>query len=426
MARMQPITSFDDVKRVLEPYILVQNTMTGAYSLSRVKQFMSSIGNPQLKYKIVHVAGTSGKTSTAYYVAGYLSATNKKTGLMVSPHIDSINERVQVNMIPLEESEYCKQFGSFIELVQKSNVKLTYFEVLTGFAYWYFAQAKIDYVVVEVGLGGLLDATNIVHRADKVCVITDIGLDHTNILGKSIAEIATQKAGIIGPSNPVFMNEQQAVVNEVIAENAIQQQADLHQIQPQPDTEVAMSLPLFQRRNWYLARQVFSYIAKRDKLPEVSDGSIISTLIPARMETVEIGNKIVILDGAHNEQKMQALVSSLKYRYPHQPVAVLASFVKSQSSRTKGALYELLPYASRLIITSFGGDTDGPKHSVNPTKIAEYCHAKNYDNWQVITHPTEAFYELLRQKESIVVVTGSFYLFNHIRPLVNKMLQKQG
>lgn len=422
---MPDLKDFSDVTQALKPYIQLQNSMRGAYTLMRIKTFMKLIGSPQHAYKVIHVAGTSGKTSTAYYIAAYLTAAGKKVGLTASPHIDCINERVQVDMVPTPEADFCNAFGEFLDIVIASKVKLTYFEVLVAFAYWYYARIGAEYVVMEVGLGGLLDATNVISQEDKICVITDIGLDHTNILGKTVGEIASQKGGIITHRNTVFMYSQQPKVNEVLIEIALQQQARLKLIDANMISRDD-SLPLYQQRNRYLSQQVFEYIRHHNSWPAIDEANVINPYIPARMETITFKDKIIIMDGAHNEQKIAALVESVRARYPGKRVAVLASFVKSQNSRSKAALYELLPLTNNLILTSFGGPVDGPKASVAPNRLAEYCHDKGFNEWRIVHDPEEALSVLLEQPEEILLITGSFYLMNHIRPEINKMLQKQG
>jgi dihydrofolate synthase/folylpolyglutamate synthase len=396
-----------------------------AYRLDRIEKLVEILGNPQHEFKVVHVAGTSGKTSTCYYMASLLQLAGKKVGLTVSPHVDQVNERLQINLIPLEESRYCAYFTEFLELVTASKIKPTYFELLVAFAYWVFAKEKVEYAVVEVGLGGLLDSTNVIMRPDKVCVITDIGLDHTHILGRTLAEIAAQKAGIIKPHNPVFMYEQDEAVMTVAREVCEQQHAELHEVWPLAAKELPTNLPLFQRRNWYLAWSVYQFVRDRDGLSELNERQIqesTEVLVPARMEIIELAGKIVVMDGAHNPQKMQAFIKSLKSRFPKAHFAVMFALANHKNESLKATLKVITPVASHLIITSFDVNEDNHHRSVAPMKVAEAYHTMGYDNWETISNPEQAFAALCNRPEEVIVVTGSFYLLNHVRPYIKSVL----
>lgn len=417
------IKNFQDAHTVLKRFIPMSMDR-GAYTLGRMQQLMEALGNPQNTYKVVHIAGTSGKTSTCYYVTSLLQRAGCKVGLTVSPHVDEINERVQINLQPLPESKFCRQLQKFIKLVEATDIKPTYFELLVAFAYWQFAEDKVDYAVVEVGLGGLLDGTNVVSGSDKVCVITDIGLDHTEILGKTLPEIASQKAGIIRPHTSVFIYEQDEEVMDVIREVSEAQAADLHEIWPVKSGELPKNLPLFQRRNWYLAFCVYEFLAQRDgidKLTEqlLSDSTQIN--VPARMETITLKDKVLIMDGAHNAQKLQTLFTSIKAKYPSQPIAALISMKHTKGMRTQTSLDVIVKYANWLGITTFVGEQDTPYKSVEAAKLAERCHMMGFDEWEVIEEPEVALKRLLERPEPVLLVTGSFYLLNHIRPVIRRL-----
>ncbi len=412
--------SFTDVHEELQRFIPSVALDHGAYTLDRMSKLMEHLGNPQNSYKVIHIAGTSGKTSTAYYLANFLCQTGKKIGLTVSPYVDEINERVQVDLKPLNESKFTKELAVFLRLVDESKLKPTYFEVLVAFAFWEFKRQKVDYAVVEVGVGGLLDPTNVIARKNKVCVITDIGLDHTEILGKDLTSIASQKAGIVKPYNLVISYEQGDEVMDVLREVCDQQQAELHEIWPLKAGELPSNLPLFQRRNWYLAYSAYKILAERDELPELDESQLsqtAQTYVPARMERVVYKGKTVVMDGAHNSQKLQSLVKSMKQQYPGQKLPVLVSFVATKQTRIRHCLEELLPLTSHLIITTFSTD-HSEKVSVNPLKIAEQCEVLGFEDWTIINDPDQAFKKLVATKAPVVLVAGSFYLLGHIRPLV--------
>jgi dihydrofolate synthase / folylpolyglutamate synthase len=142
------IENLNQAERILAGYIPLVKKITGKdITLERMKPLMQALGNPQNNLKIIHIAGTSGKTSTAYYLANLLKIAGKKVGLTVSPHLDSITERVQIDLEPLGETEFCQAFGEFIDIIKPVEPEPTYFELLMAFAYWYFAKTGVDYVL---------------------------------------------------------------------------------------------------------------------------------------------------------------------------------------------------------------------------------------------------------------------------------------
>lgn len=394
---------------------------SNTYTLDRMRALMEYLGNPQNTLRIVHVAGTSGKTSTAYYAAALLEASGATVGLTVSPHVDEVNERVQINRVPLPEKAFCESLSEFVGIVENSGVQPSYFELLMAFAFWEFARQRVDYAVVEVGLGGLLDGTNVIDRPDKVCVITDIGLDHTRILGKTLREIATQKAGIIQPENHVFAYAQSQEVDGVLMRVADEQRATFHRITSLKEGYYRPALPLFQQRNLYLAEQAVRFVLVRDGRAELGEKKIelaAATRIPARMEQFNVAGKTLVVDGSHNGQKIGALTASMRTAFPGKAIAALAAFVSGPDERWEGGIDELLPLVDDIILTSFTAEQDMPKNSVDPTVIAAYCQQKGFENIQIEPDPTAALQQLLGRPEPVLLVTGSFYLLNHVRPLL--------
>src|SRR5688572_622401 len=209
------IHTLADAETALRAYI-PSAPLKDRYTLDRMQALLAFLGDPQEKLRVVHIAGTSGKTSAAYFVRGLLQASGARTGLTISPHMVSLAERVQIAGAPVSDAAFVQYIHDFLPLVEKSGLQPSYFEIIIALAFWVFAHEDVDFAVIETGLGGLLDATNTVRRADKVCVITDIGLDHTDILGETIPEIAAQKAGIIQPGNIVVVQNQQSAALNVI------------------------------------------------------------------------------------------------------------------------------------------------------------------------------------------------------------------
>ncbi len=414
------IATFVQARKALEAYWPDQ-VYRPVFDLTYMRQLMTYLGNPQEQFKTIHVAGTSGKTSTVYYAAALLKAAGKKVGHTVSPHVYEVNERVQIGLEPLPEAEFCADLSKFLDLVDKSDIPTTYFELLVAFSYWEFARRGVDYAVVEVGVGGINDGTNVIKRADKVCVITDIGMDHMQILGTTIPEIAEKKAGIIQQHNPVFCYRQSAEIMSIITAQSSATHADLHIIDAVPDISEASGLPLFQRRNLGLSTQAVRFALERDgeQLTNEAIAEATRTYIPARMETRRIGNKTLIMDGAHNSQKLGTLVNSIGTMYPGQKAAALISFVNSRADRLEPAVAELLPLVSHGIVTAYGDGSQDSRHSsLDPEVIREACVAVGLTDVEVIADAKQAVDTLLARPEDLLLVTGSFYYMALIRPLL--------
>jgi len=416
-----------DVEQALIPYYQVAKQTTGkGITVERVARLMAHVGNPERGLKVIHIAGTSGKTSTTSYIAALLAAAGQKVGHTVSPHVDSLTERVQINGTPLSDEKFCHLMGEFLDLVSDATETPSWFELLIGFALWVFAKEKVDYAVLETGMGGLHDATNVCDLPDKVCVITDIGLDHTQWLGDTTVQIAGQKAGIIHPGNVVFMYEQNPEIMQVVkfktnqtkkAELYIQHQDLLANVYGQNFDD---NLPLYQQRNWLLAYAVYRYLVLRDGLMLLLADELhqTQTQVPGRMESIQVGEKTIILDGAHNAPKMQAFVDSFQARYGDRKVPVLVALKKDKEEAEIGPI--LARISSEIIVTAFHGSQDWPIEAQEPANLAETM--KNFtQNVQITGDTAEGLRQLLTTSDNLIVVTGSFYLVSEVKAQLLKL-----
>jgi dihydrofolate synthase/folylpolyglutamate synthase len=395
-------------------------TMRHNYTLGRMKALLNFLGDPQEKLRIIHIAGTSGKTSTTYFIEALLRVAGKTTGMTISPHIVSITERLQVNGQPITDKDFVKYANVFLPLVEQSGLRPTYFELLIAFCYWVFNQLNLDYVVVETGLGGLKDGTNTVTRADKLCVITDIGYDHTEILGETLPEIAYQKAGIIQPGNQVFVQNQDSQVLKVIGDFAKKQNAKLDVVK---QGSAPKALPTFQQRNWSMAMAAYNYLAVRDGLPKLTASQLAKASNhqpPARLEIFKVGDKTVIIDGAHNGQKMEALNQALKARGITQ-VAAVANFVNAAEPKLVLGLKALQQIAQHLIVPEFEILQDMARRSVPAKELAVRAGQAGFKSVEIIPKPEAALKALLARPEPVLLITGSLYLASQMRPLVIKL-----
>lgn len=386
------------------------------YDLERMRRLMAFLGNPQDAVPAIHVAGTSGKTSTAYYAAALLQAAGKRVGLTVSPHVVAINDRVQINGEPLPEEEFCRLLTHYLQLVDSSGTAPSFFELMLGFAYWVFAHKQLDFIVVEVGVGGLLDPSNVITRTDKVCVITDIGFDHMDKLGKTLAAIASQKAGIIQPHNTVCVRLQAPEIMQQIELQAKKRNAD---VLVETDDYPLEALPPFQRRNMSLAVAAVVHALKHERhlIDDVVVKQAAQKSIPGRMETVHIDGRPLILDGAHNAQKIMALRQAIQTVYPGKQVAVLAAFTEKDADgieRMIGSFAELTPLNPHVIATTFGGPEDWPRTGADVEMVAAAAKAAGTISVETLADVATAYEALLQHPADVRIVTGSFYLLNHV------------
>lgn len=387
------------------------------YDLLEMRRLMEFLDNPQDRLRVIHVAGTSGKTSTAYYVAALLSTANYSTGLTISPHIDKISERIQINLLPLGDTEICQLLEDFLDLVRISDTKPSYFELMIAFAFWIFDKKKVDYAVIEVGLGGLLDATNVINNPDKICVITDIGIDHVKLLGNTVKKIARQKAGIIQSNNPVFTyNQSQAITGE-IQRQCQKAGANLHIVSDCFGFDGNIILPSFKKRNLCLAANIVNFILKKDNLTRLDYQQVNSAAhinIPARMEEIRLGSKIVILDGSHNRQKTASLVDAVHQSYDNNIMVLFACGI-SEKRNLLHKMRLLHQISDTIILTSFEKGQDEVRTSINPETLSIYAKKARFRTIIIERSPEKALEILLNSDIKIGLITGSFYLAARLR-----------
>ena len=405
---MKDINNFKDIDKYLRRF---KHTTTQPYNLKRMKDLMKFLGNPQKKLNIIHVAGTSGKTSTCYYVASLLNQAGYSTGLSVSPHIDEINERLQINLNPLKISAFIDVVKEFSQTIESFDQDITYFEFLISMAFWYFETQKVDYAIIEVGIGGLIDGTNIADNSSKICVITDIGIDHTKLLGNSIELIAKQKAGIIKKNNQVFCYNQNSAVDNIIKNEANKFEAKLHHPK---HYKYILNLNEYQKRNFLLACSVVDYILEKDvkhslNMEQIKNASNI--IIPGRFEVIKLKNKTIILDGAHNPQKINSLVENVLKSYPDESTRILIALSSSDKQKNNEILLSLIKMTNKITITQLSPINDQEleeKYQVFKTIL-------DGKDVNYLGDPKKALTNSLDSSENVLIITGSFYLVGKYR-----------
>lgn len=416
---MKSITSLDDATRWLLLWA-PERLSEAHYRLDRMQRLMHHLGTPQNTYRVVHVAGTSGKTSTCYFIRGLLRSAGAKTGLTVSPHITAINERVQINGVPLEEKTFLRYFNQFRDRVIQFDDRPSYYELTMALAFWVFAKEQVEYAVIETGMGGLLDGSNVVEREDKLCVINTIGYDHTELLGTTIETIAAQKAGIIQPGNHCLVIDQDQEALAVIRERAQAKKATLEVITPR---DTVADLPSFQQGNWALARAAYQYLMHRDGLPAVSSRQLAAVhhqTPPGRYELYRVKGKTLILDGAHNPQKLAALYETLAANGITSATVIFA-LKAAAMSKIHDDCAAIAGVCERVILDSFqlGRDSKHIKSAISSEVENAFRTYGVTDIHTAVSHE-DAISQALASASPYVVVTGSLYLISCVRPLVQR------
>lgn len=277
--------------------------------LDRMFKIMDLLGNPQDKLNCIHVAGTNGKGSVCAILSSILTCAGQKVGLYTSPHIFKYTERIQICGKPITDDDFVKYVFEISDLADKNNIDLTEFEILTAVMFKYFYDNDVDVVVLETGLGGRFDATNIIKR--NLCsIITHVDFDHTERLGNTIDEIASEKAGIIKPNCPCIVFEGREVYRDVTDELG----SLLLMVAPfAPTTELALK-GSYQQENLSLALAAIEEVFP-DVPQAVIDEGLRRVKHPCRFQYIE--DKNLIIDGAHNPNGINSLSQSLDMYYPN-------------------------------------------------------------------------------------------------------------
>jgi dihydrofolate synthase/folylpolyglutamate synthase len=313
--------------------------------LDRVKGFLQAIGAPEAKFKVVHIAGTNGKGSTAAILANILRAAGFKTGLYTSPHLVKVNERIQVNGEPISDFELAKLVNELKKAKEDQGIKLTHFEFVTALSFQHFANSGVEFAVVEVGLGGRLDATNVV--TPVVSVITNIEKEHEEFLGKTVEKIAGEKAGIVKQGVPVVTAEWKEPALRVIQKICKEKGAPLSIVNKQFSGKMNLQ-GSFQRWNAATALAVVEELQKQGV--EIGEGAVSKGLSsvewPGRFEVVQ-RNPTVLLDCCHNPSGAFVLAKSFQEAFPEKQ-AVLVIGVSSDKNISAIAA-NLMPVTLKVI-----------------------------------------------------------------------------
>ena len=408
------------------------------FDLENILVLAERLGHPERAYPSTHIAGTNGKGSAAAFLESILRHAGLRTGLNTSPHLEKINERIRVNGQEISDEPFAETLTHIHALIEEllaaSRLRAhpTYFECVTAMAFEHFARERVNFGVFEVGLGGRLDATNIL--SPLVTIITRIDFDHESFLGHSLREIATEKAGILKPGVPVVLAEQRQEAREVIVARATElgcpvvEPAELFQVNQESmedgcvrarvfeansgtTFEIAPNLPgRFQLQNALNAVATARLLHNRGF--QITDEAIMrgiaETVWPGRLEKLQ-SDPAVYLDGAHNPGAARELAHFLEQNFAGRKVWLVYAALRDKAVDEVAGL--LFPHAAEVIFTA-------PRISraVSAPQLAEIAghHAARFS---VIPDAERAFERALAQAapEDAIFITGSLYLVGQLR-----------
>lgn len=414
------------------------HTHAAKFDLANIRALAAKLGNPQQKFRSVHIAGTNGKGSAAAMMDSILRCAGFRVGLYTSPHLERINERIRIDGAEIADTEFAEAFTEVHAAIEAllSTGELaahpTFFECTTAMAFLAFARASVDYAVLEVGLGGRLDATNIV--VPEVSVITQIDFDHENFLGHSIEEIAGEKAGIIKAGVPVVSAAQNPRALEVIRRRAaalgsrVIEVSARYSVEVLSETEGAyhaairdsssdwraeFQLPL--RGRYQLSNAASAVAAAQvlnDRGAEISDRAIIEGLEsvrwPGRLEKIS-ERPVIYLDGSHNPAGARELVAFWEEQFRNRSVHLIYGAVRDKAVDEVAGL--LFPRAARVTITA----ANQPR-SISAEALAEMTRDLAL-NLTVGRSAAEALESAIAAAapDDVIFVTGSLYLVGELR-----------
>ncbi len=398
--------------------------------MERIRALCTELGNPQEKLKIIHVAGTNGKGSTSTIISNILRQSGYNTGLFISPYVTDFRERIQYNGNMIEKNELAECVEKVKEAIDKlalQDIQPTEFEAVTAAAFLYFKRKNCDFVVLEVGLGGRLDSTNVI-VAPYVSVITSISLDHTAILGETVEEIAAEKCGIIkfGAETVAypFQDEKAMAVICETCKNKLNELRvpDISKLTVKEERlegtyavydGMEFLLPLAGEHMIYNACTAIEAVRSLSRLAvEISDDAIISgiekSIMPARTELIR-KKPVIILDGGHNEGCANALSTFIKKHLAGKRIIMLSSMMADKDYESYLSI--VAPLSQTFIATK----ADVPR-ALGSDELCE-CAKAYCDNCYSVADPVKAVAAArnIMQSDDVLIVCGSFYLAGEIR-----------
>ena len=412
---------------MIQEWLKKSESIPRKHGLYRMEAILEALGNPERGLKSIHIAGTNGKGSTAAMVTAFAKAHGLRVGTFTSPHMDSIRERIQLDGVPLEEEPFW-QAASVVKEVESRLLEewgaFNYFEILTAMMFVVFQQEAVDLAIIEVGIGGLLDNTNVGHPL--VSVITTIGLDHQDLLGSTLEEITAQKAGIIKAGQQVVVGPVTRECMDVIRSTASKQGATVQAFgedfslveDSYQDTVLTISLKqlalngAFQKENATVAIRAFrSWMdaTGRSVQPEFIDSALRVVSWPGRMEVLQ-ETPLVIIDGAHNLPAIERLVQNMTAHVGKKQTLLFSALTRKDSQQMLLRLQEALPDVN-IILTSFHPSKG---QSIARSDVEAYLDSRKISYEESFEEVIDRFASST-DDESELWVTGSLYFIAEVR-----------
>lgn len=400
--------------------------------LDRMELLLKELGHPERQVPAIHLAGTNGKGSTLTYLASMLSEAGYRVGTYTSPAILKINDKIKVNGIEISDEDFAQivdELKPVIDNVTETNYgPPTEFELLTAIAFQYFATiAKPDILLIETGLGGRLDSTNVIHPL--VSIITNIGHDHMDILGDTIDAVAIEKAGIIKEAAPIVSGCKQEEAIAVMKQRSTQLLTPVFQLGEDFICDSNGDEFSFQYGVWSLKNLQTGMLGRHQQenaalaimaLRCLQHFSVSEQAIRDGLQKAKIANRIeiiqtnptIIYDGGHNPEGMAALANTLATKFSDKSIYILFCAMKDKD--LKGMLEPIKKVAKEIILTSFPFD-----RVMNPREVLD---AYPIENGKVSENWLEAYTTIQTQlrQEDVFVVTGSLYFLNYVRDHLEK------
>jgi dihydrofolate synthase/folylpolyglutamate synthase len=396
--------------RQAEEYLLSLELFGMRFGLDRMHRLMTVLGLPQRRFGSVHVVGTNGKSSTVRFCAAILERHGLRTGSYTSPHLRSFRERIEVGEQPVSETDFAAavtRAAAAAEMVNRTaeeDDRVTQFEALTAAAYHELARRGVEVAVIEAGLGGRFDATNVI--PSKVQVLTSVGIEHTRWLGPTLEDIAEEKLAVVGDHGTLVLGPLDASSRGVARRVAAERHAKLVEVGPAPERGMRLRAPgRFQRDNFMLAAAAAEAFLGRPLDAAAVRSAASATLVRGRAEIVA-HEPLTVYDGAHNPAGAHVMAESLdemlRGRRPR--VAVIGVLEDKDAA---GMLTELLPQFDRIVFTR----SQNPR-SLSPATLASLAEKLSGPPSEIVADPLEAV-ERARARAGeggAVLATGSIYL----------------
>lgn len=377
------------------------NLSTGMkFGLKNMELLAELLHHPERSFNSIHVAGTNGKGSVTMKIASALEKSGYRVGLYTSPHISCFRERIRVNKEMISEKSVECILASLYTLLERHKITATFFELTTCMAFLYFARSKVDFAVIETGLGGRLDATNILSPC--LSIITSISLDHTELLGYSINEIAREKGGIIKKAIPT-------IIGPLVPFDEISTICkDLNS----PLIQVNQSFETFEEENTAIALSSLNLLANSFPISNNAIKEGLKSVQPCRFEIIE-GSPLIVLDVGHNEEGIRALFKALHHRFPHKTIRVL--FGLSKNKAIIPCLKEIITHSSYFHLLEAPNGRGFPTSLLKQNILELTSDAIDILEHSCIQEAVKKAHAEAKKLDQLLVVCGSFFIMADVR-----------